>query len=62
MNIENHEFSDMYMPKVLNANETSVCLEVKGLPWIALDKQDVIALAEHFKLTADDLTNSTDKE
>jgi hypothetical protein len=55
MNILNYEFSDMYMPKVLNANETAVCLEVKELPWIGLDKQDVIALAKHFKLTSDDL-------
>ena len=55
MSIEKHELSDMYMPKVLNANDTAVCLEVKGLPWIGLDKSDVIALAKHFKLTSDDL-------
>lgn len=55
MTIEDYEFSDMYMPKALNANDTAVCLEVKELPWIGLDKQDVIALAKHFKLTSDDL-------
>ena len=55
MNILNYEFSDMYMPKALNANETAVCLEVEGLPWVLLYKNDVIALAKHFKLTSDDL-------
>mgnify|MGYP003629194747 FL=1 len=55
MSILNYEFSDMYMPKVLNANETAVCLEVKELPWVGLDKSDVIALAKHFKLTSEDL-------
>jgi len=55
MTIEDYEFSDIYMPKALNANDTAVCLEVKELPWIGLDKQDVIALAKHFKLTSDDL-------
>ena len=55
MDILNYEFSDMYIPKVLNANETAVCLEVKELPWVAIDKNDVVALAKHFKLTGDDL-------
>lgn len=55
MSILNYEFSDMYMPKVLNANDTAVCLEVNELAWIGLDKNDVIALAKHFKLTSDDL-------
>ena len=55
MDIEKHEFSDMYTPKVLSANDTAVCLEVKELPWVGLDKSDVIALAKHFKLTSDDL-------
>jgi len=55
MDIEEHEFSDMYMPKVLSANDTAVALNVEDLPWVAIDKSDTIALAKHFKLTADDL-------
>ena len=55
MSILNYEFSDMYMPKVLDANETAVYLEVEELPWVGLDKNDAIALAKHFKLTSDDL-------
>ena len=55
MSILNYEFSDMYMPKVLNANEVAVALNVEDLPWVAIDKNDVVALAKHFKLTSDDL-------
>tara|TARA_R110000772_G_scaffold248400_1_gene362414 strand:+ start:476 stop:646 length:171 start_codon:yes stop_codon:yes gene_type:complete len=55
MNIEQHEFSDMYMPKVLSANEIAVVLSVEELPWVSLNKEDTIALAKHFKLTSADI-------
>ena len=59
MDIKNYEFSDMYMPKVLSENETAVALNVEDLPWVAINKSDVIALAKHFKLTAEDLSDKT---
>ena len=55
MSILNYEFSDMYMPKVLNANEVAVALNVEDLAWVAINKNDAVALAKHFKLTGDDL-------
>ncbi len=55
MKIEDYEFCDLAEPKVLNANDTAVCLNTDEMPWIAIFKEDVIALAKHFKLTADDL-------
>jgi len=55
MNIEEYEFSDMFAPKVLNANKTAVVLDTKDKPWVAIYKDDVIALAQHFNLTTDDL-------
>ncbi len=55
MSIEDYEFSgDICPPKVLNANQTAVVLETIG-KWLALDKNDAIALAKHFKLTAHDI-------
>ncbi len=50
MSIKEHEFSDMYMPKVLSANDVAVVLNVEDLPWLAINKEDVIALAKHFNL------------
>jgi len=56
MSIEGYEFSDMYEPKVLSANSVAVALDTNGVAWIALNKNDVIALAKHFKLTREDLS------
>ena len=55
MSIEKHKFSDMYVPKVLSANQTAVVIETNKLPWVSLDKSDAIALAKHFNLTAKDI-------
>ena len=60
MNIEDYEFSgDIYPPKVLNANQTAVVLETIN-KWLALDKNDAIALAIHFRLTSDDIKDDTE--
>jgi hypothetical protein len=53
MNIKDYEFSDMYMPKVLSANDIAVCLNTEDLPWVSINKADVIALAKHFDLLED---------
>ena len=55
MNIEDYEFIDMAKPKVVSANEVAISLEVKHTPWVALFKDDIIAMAKHFDLTVNDL-------
>ena len=55
MNIKDYEFQDLSKPEVLNVNDTAVCLRTVEMPWIAIFREDVIALAKHFKLTANDL-------
>lgn len=55
MSIESYEFSDMYHPEVISANETAVVLETNVLPWLSLNKEDAIALSKHFNLTAYDI-------
>ena len=54
MSIEKHEWFDMTVT-IKNANETAVCLDTDGIPWVGIGKRDAIALAKHFKLTSDDL-------
>jgi len=55
MKIEDYSFVDFSIGRVSSANEVGVAIETKRSPWVALYKNDVIALAKHFKLTADDL-------
>ena len=55
MNIKDYEFSDYAMFKVVCANGIAVSIDTKSAPWVALYKDDAIALAKHFKLTAQDL-------
>ena len=63
MSIENHEFTGDIRPiKVLSANQTAVVICTKNIPWLALDKNDAIALAKHFNLTAYDIDCSEFKE
>ena len=57
MNIKDHEFQDGGINSIESANEIAVCINVDGAPWVALFPDDVIALAKHFKLTADDINN-----
>ena len=47
MNIKDYEFSDMYSPEIVSANQTAVVLETNVLPWLSLNKDDAIALAKH---------------
>ena len=51
MNIEEYEFTDIYKPKVMSANDAAVTLNTESVPWIALFRCDVIALAQHFEIT-----------
>mgnify|MGYP003385511163 CR=1 FL=1 len=56
MSITKHEFSDsIACVTCANADEEQVSIQMKPTPWLFFDKQDVIALAKHFKLTSDDL-------
>jgi hypothetical protein len=55
MSIEKHKFCDMYNAKVLSANQSAVVIDTKLIPWFALHKDDAIALAKHFNLTAKDI-------
>jgi len=55
MNIKTHEFCDYAMYEVKSANNIAVTIDVKRSPWIALYRDDAIALCKHFKLTADDI-------
>ena len=55
MNIKKHEFCDYAMHEVKSANNIAVTIDVKRAPWIALYKDDAIALAKHFNLTPDDI-------
>jgi len=51
MSIEEYEFADIYKPKVMSANDAAVTLNTESVPWIALFRCDVIALAQHFEIT-----------
>lgn len=53
--IKEHEFSDYAMHKAVCANSIAVTINVNSAPWIALYKDDAIALAKHFKLNAHDI-------
>ena len=55
MKIEDYEFQDGGINSIESANEIAVCINVDDAPWVALFPDDVIALAKHFKLTADDI-------
>jgi hypothetical protein len=55
MNIEDYEFTDIYKPKVLSLDDEAVLLDTENIPLLALFKDDVIALAKHFNVTANDL-------
>lgn len=55
MSIRKHEFCDYAMYEVKSENSIAVTIDVKRAPWIALYRDDAIALAKHFKLTEDDL-------
>jgi len=52
--LDEHCFLDYAVSKA-QANDIAVTLETNRAPWIALYRDDVIAMAKHFKLTADDL-------
>ena len=52
MNVKNYEFSGTL--KAIGASESFVTLDENG-EQVYLTKNDVIALAKHFKLTANDL-------
>lgn len=51
MSIEEYEFADIYKPKVMSASDAAVTLNTESVPWIALFRCDVIALAQHFEIT-----------
>ena len=55
MSIKNHKWYDTGKPKVLSINQEAICLGVKNLPWVAISKDDVIAMAKHFELTGVDI-------
>ncbi|GAF82800.1 unnamed protein product [marine sediment metagenome] len=52
MTIEEYEFSDDEVIAELNEDG---CVWLCATAYSSLNKRDVIALAKHFKLTADDL-------
>lgn len=51
--ISNHEFYD-YTLSLHNHNKNGVCFHVED-DYPEFNKKDIIALAKHFKLTAEDL-------
>ena len=56
MSIEDYKFSDPDF--ICRKSPTSRCLDllaVKATPYAHLGKDDVIALAKHFKLTPEDI-------
>jgi hypothetical protein len=58
MSIEDHEFSDEIAGIIAtNADENTITLKYTAgaAHWSFFDKEDVIAMAKHFKLTGDDL-------
>ncbi len=46
-----------YCVGVIKSDETTITLDTKNSDWIAMYKDDVIAMAKHFNLTSDDLEN-----
>ena len=52
--LDEHSFLDFAVSKA-QANNMAVTLDTSRAPWIALYRADVVAMAMHFKLTADDL-------
>ena len=58
MNIEDYEFVDYGLGTVLSANNIAVSINAHHVPWFGLYKADVIALAKHFQLTADDIKDN----
>ena len=55
MKIEDYEFQDGGINIIERANDIAVCINVYDAPWVALFPDDVIALAKHFNLTANDI-------
>lgn len=54
MNIEKHEFTDGYIQAYSVGDEGSVCFRFSHAS-ACMYKNDVIALAKHFKLTPEDI-------
>ena len=54
MKIEEHEFSDIEVYAEVNEDNT---VWLVATAYSSVNKRDVIALAKHFKLTADDINN-----
>lgn len=57
MKLENYEFIDFGIGSLRNVNDIAVCIDTENTPWMALYRDDVIALAKHFNLTNDELNN-----
>ena len=58
MSIKDHEFVDFTVGRLRSVNDTAVVIDTQLEQWVAIYKRDVIALAKHFKLTADDINNT----
>jgi len=52
--LDEHSFSDYAVSKA-QVSDIAVTLDTSRSPWIALYRDDVIAMAMHFKLTVNDL-------
>ena len=63
MSIDKHEWFDM-TAKIKRVTDIAVCLDTKDIPWVGIGMCDVIALAKHFNLTAEDIncTKLKDKQ
>lgn len=54
MNIEEHKWSDIAVV-LRHQNDTAVCLGTNKADWVGIYRLDAIAIAKHFKLTAEDI-------
>ena len=52
--LDEHVFLDFAVSEA-QSNDIAVTLDTSRAPWIALYRDDIIAMAKHFKLTANDL-------
>ncbi len=51
MKLENHKFYDSIAEvRCSNTDHDCVTLKIKATPWLFLSKEDVEAMAKHFKL------------
>jgi hypothetical protein len=56
MKIEDYEFSDTIAElKCTNSSDEQITIKSEQTPWHFINKQDVIAMAKHFKITAGEL-------